>query len=109
MDQADVLRLMIIFLALAAPLLIIVRNHSKRHHMNWGDVLIRLGVGVTFLAVAYSTTESYIQGAGIASRLYVLLGALIWVNVGLLVSIMHDRKMSKIQNRQSETRETSWI
>jgi hypothetical protein len=108
MDQADILRILIIFLSLTAPLLIIVRNHSKRHRMNWGDVLIRLGVGVTFVAVAYSTAESFIQGLGFASRLYILLTALIWVNTGLLVSILYDRKMDRMHDSREE-QGTTWI
>jgi hypothetical protein len=92
MDQADILRLAIIFLSLSAPVLIVVLNHHKRHHLNWGDVLTRVGLGGVFLAVAYSTAESYIQGLGLVPRLYVLTGALVWVNVGLLVSIWHDRQ-----------------
>lgn len=90
MDQADILRIAIIILSLMAPMLIIILNHHKRHHLNWGDVLTRVGLGGVFLAVAYSTAESYIQGLGLVPRLYVLTGALVWVNVGLLVSIRHD-------------------
>jgi hypothetical protein len=108
MVQADILRVLIIFLSLTAPVLIIVRNHHKRHRMNWGDVLIRLGVGVTFVAVAYSTAESFIQGLGPGTRLYVLLGALVWVNVGLLVSIFYDRKMDKLKQPADEWGD-SWI
>lgn len=93
MDQADILRLVIIVLSLSAPVLIVILNHHKRHHLNWGDVLTRVGLGGVFLAVAYSTAESYIQGLGLVPRLYVLTGALIWVNVGLLVSIWHDRML----------------
>lgn len=104
MDQADVLRLLIIFLALTAPILIIIRNHSKRHHLSWGDVLTRLGVGVSFVAIAYSTAESFIQNASLATRLYVLVAALVWVNVGLAVSIHTDRKLAK----EAEDREIPW-
>lgn len=106
MESADVLRLLIILLALTAPVLIVIRNHSKRHHINWGDVLIRMGIGMTFLAVAYSTAEAYIQGLAGATRLYVLVVALIWVNVGLLVSIHHDRKLSKMEKAKEAT---PWI
>jgi hypothetical protein len=92
MTQADWLRILIIILALVAPVLIIILNHHKRHQLNWGDVLTRIGLGGVFLAVAYSTLESYLQGVGLVPRLYVLTGALIWVDVGLIASILHDRK-----------------
>lgn len=102
MDQADILRLAIIGLSLTAPILIVVLNHNKRHHLSWGDVLTRVGLGVVFLAIAYSTAESYIQGLGLVPRLYVLTGALVWVNVGLLVSIHHDRVLLRNDIRDKE-------
>lgn len=108
MDQADILRIMIILLSLTAPILIIVRNHRKRHSISWGDVLTRLGMGVMFVAVAYSTAESFIQNLGLATRLYVLLAALVWVNVGLLSSIRHDHRLSK-QQASAEEQGTSWM
>ena len=102
MDQADILRLAIIGLSLTAQILIVVLNHNKRHHLSWGDVLTRVGLGVVFLAIAYSTAESYIQGLGLVPRLYVLTGALVWVNVGLLVSIHHDRVLLRNDIRDKE-------
>lgn len=92
MTQADWLRVIIIILSLTAPVLIVILNHHKRHHLNWGDVLTRVGLGGVFLAVAYSSLESYLQGIGLVPRLYVLTGALVWVDVGLFISIRHDRK-----------------
>jgi hypothetical protein len=106
MDQADILRLLIILLALTAPILIIIRNHRKRHHLSWGDVLTRLGVGVTFVAIAYSTAESFIQNASLATRLYVLIAALVWVNVGLASSIIYERKLAK--EEAARTEENQW-
>jgi hypothetical protein len=97
MTQADWLRVLIIILALAAPVLILILNHHKRHQLNWGDVLTRIGLGGVFLAVAYSTMESYLQGLGLVPRLYVLTGALIWVDVGLIASIRHDQKCLKAE------------
>jgi hypothetical protein len=91
MDQADILRLIILLLSLLAPVLIVILNHHKRHQLSWGDVLTRIGLGGVFLGIAYSTVESALQGIGLVTRLYVLAGALVWVNTGLLVSIAHDR------------------
>ena len=95
---AEILRVCIILMALVAPVLIVVLNHHKRHRLGWGDVLTRIGIGGVFLAVAYSTAESFIQGLGAAPRLYVLFGALVWVNVGLLVSINTDRQEIRKEN-----------
>jgi len=91
MDQADWLRLAITVLSLSAPILIIILNHHKRHQLSWGDVLTRIGLGAVFLGLAYSAVEASLQGLGLYTRLYVLTGALVWVNTGLLVSIAHDR------------------
>lgn len=102
MDEADYLRVCIIILSLTAPILIIIRNHGHRHTMSWGDVLTRVGIGVVFVAVAYSTAESFIAGLGLAPRLYVLLGALIWVNIGLLSSILHDRKLNRTRDVRAQ-------
>lgn len=90
MDQADILRVIIVILSLTAPVLIIILNHHHRHELSWGDVLTRIGLGAVFLGIAYGAVESSIQGMGLVTRLYVLVGALVWVNTGLLVSIAHD-------------------
>lgn len=95
---ADFLRVCIIVMACVAPVLIVILNHSKRHRLGWGDVLTRIGIGGVFFAVAYSTAESFFQGLGLATRLYVLFGALVWVNVGLLSSIRSDRKEIQREN-----------
>lgn len=97
MTTTDYLRLSIILMALLAPILIVMLNHHKRHRLGWGDVLTRIGLGAVFFAVAYSTAESFIQGLGPAPRLYVLFGALVWVNVGLVVSIREDRRCLKAE------------
>lgn len=98
MTTTDLLRLSIITMAILAPILIVILNHHKRHRLGWGDVLTRIGIGAVFFAVAYSTAESFIQGLGLAPRLYVLSGALVWVNVGLLVSIHSDRQEIRREN-----------
>lgn len=95
MDQADILRILIALLSLLAPMLIIILNHEKRHHLSWGDVLTRIGLGAVFIGIAYGAMEATVQGLGVYTRLYVLLGALVWVNTGLLVSIAHDRAARK--------------
>lgn len=104
MDQADILRLLIILLALNAPVLIIILNHNKRHLLGWGDVLTRIGLGTVFLAIAYSTLESYLQGIGLVFRLYVLATALVWVNVGLIVSIRTDHKALEYERERAQAR-----
>lgn len=104
MEQADILRLLIVMLALNAPILIIILNHNKRHILGWGDVLTRVGIGTVFLAIAYSTMESYLQGIGLVFRLYVLTGALVWVNVGLVVSIRADRRALEYERQRALAR-----
>lgn len=90
-NQANILRLIIMILSLTAPVLIVVLNHHNRHHLSWGDVLTRVGLGAVFIGIAYGSVEASLDGLGLYTRLYVLTGALIWVNTGLLVSIQHDR------------------
>lgn len=104
MEQADYLRLVIFVLSINAPILIVILNHNKRHMLGWGDVLTRIGLGAVFLAVAYSTMESYLQGVGLVFRLYVLTGALVWVNVGLVVSIRTDQKALTYERERAEAR-----
>lgn len=91
MDQAVILRIIIMLLSLLAPVLIVILNHHKRHALSWGDVLTRIGLGAVFLGIAYGAVEASLQGLGLYTRLYVLTGALVWVNTGLVVSIAHDR------------------
>jgi hypothetical protein len=91
MDQADILRTIIAALSLTAPVLIVILNHHNRHHLSWGDVLTRVGLGAVFIGIAYGAVEASLDGLGLYTRLYVLTGALVWVNTGLLVSIAHDR------------------
>lgn len=99
LNTADVLRVCIIVLSVSAPILIIILNHNKRHLLGWGDVLTRIGIGAVFLAIAYSTTESFIQGLPLATRLWVLFVALVWVDFGLTTSILADRQMEKKRQR----------
>lgn len=95
MNTTDILRLLIVLLALTAPVLIVVLNHHKRHKLGWGDVLTRIGLGAVFLSMAYGTAEGYTLGLPPGPRLWVAFGALVWVNVGLLVSIQTDRRCIK--------------
>lgn len=108
MDTADILRLIIVVLSLIAPVLIIILNHHKRHHLSWGDVLTRIGLGTVFVGIAYGTIEASIQGLGLVTRLYVLVGALIWVDTGLLVSIGHDLAYRKKHRTMEESDEVTF-
>lgn len=94
--QATVaIRVVTVVAAVLAAALMLVLNtvrHHRRELTSFGQVMTRVGVTMLFLAVAWATIEAHVFDVPPAPRMFVLLGALIWADVGLVASLREQRK-----------------
>lgn len=81
--------------ALAGVVMMIVINHPKRKTLDPGFVLSRMGVGALALSIAYGSAESWYLHVPVAPRIWVVVVALIWFDIGMVWTLLEERQKRK--------------
>jgi hypothetical protein len=96
-----VVRIVVAALAVSAVALMWWRNHQWRQlhrkvqpgwEYDWEYIITRVGVGWTFLAIAWGVVDAGLKGVPVEPRLYWIGVGLFWTTLGLTVTLRRDRK-----------------
>lgn len=98
-DTVLMIRILILGLYFLGIVLVLAINLPIRRMLNFGELMRRLGIGAVLMAGAYATVELHVVGAPLGLRMWLLLVALIWLNIGLAHSWVHNSEKQRMLDR----------